>query len=265
MIEKVLDTLYSTDALIITAGAGASADSGVSTFRGDGGLWERKGKSGYSFVDLAQPHWFESDPDIAWGFYGKRYLEYKEAKPGIVYETLYSWAKDIPHFVFTSNVDKLFQRAGFKEENIFEIHGSISHIQSLKAGESSISELKGIEFSIDEKDRAVGYLPTCPDTGKIARPNICMFSDNTWDPRRSRSQEILYEDFLAKHYKKILILEIGAGKIIPTVRWESERLARSNGATLIRVNTVDHDIPKDISGISVSKTASSFFREVGRP
>ena len=72
------------DALMITAGAGMGVDSGLPDFRGNEGFWNAYPpfrERNLSFVDLANPTWFESDPRQAWGFYGHRQLLYRETQP----------------------------------------------------------------------------------------------------------------------------------------------------------------------------------------
>lgn len=91
-------------------------------------------KLGLSFVELANPKWFHSNPRLAWGFYGHRYNTYSEAKPHQGFDILRVWQaeKKTPGFVFTSNVDGHFQRAGFDESRIVECHGSLHYAQCNK-------------------------------------------------------------------------------------------------------------------------------------
>jgi len=118
------------DALLVTAGAGMGVDSGLPDFRGDAGFWKAYpayAHLGLSFVDLANPRWFEHDAHLAWGFYGHRLNLYRATKPHAGFGVLRRWAAERPAgaFVFTSNVDDQFQRAGFDPERIVECHGTI--------------------------------------------------------------------------------------------------------------------------------------------
>ena len=103
--------------MIVTAGAGMGVDSGLPDFRGAEGFWNAYPvyrKLGLNFEDLANPHWFESDPCLAWGFYGHRLALYRRTGPHAGFEILRRWADAKPQgaFVFTSNVDGQFQRCG---------------------------------------------------------------------------------------------------------------------------------------------------------
>ena len=122
--------------LLITAGAGMGVDSRLPDFRGREGFWRAYpplAKLGLSFEEIANPRWFEIDPALAWGFYGHRLELYRKTKPHDGYAILHRWAKAKGKdcFVFTSNVDGQFQKAGFPASRIVECHGSIHHLQCL--------------------------------------------------------------------------------------------------------------------------------------
>ncbi|MBL9109369.1 MAG: NAD-dependent protein deacetylase, partial [Myxococcales bacterium] len=89
-------------------------DSGLPDFRGDEGFWRAYpayGHLGLSFVDLANPRWFSTDPDLAWGFYGHRLALYRRTVPHSGFARLREIASRLRHgaFVLTSNVDGQFQ------------------------------------------------------------------------------------------------------------------------------------------------------------
>src|SRR5580700_1190478 len=122
--------IFDADALLIGAGAGMGVDSGLPDFRGNEGFWNaypafRRQK--LSFVELANPAWFDADSGRAWGFYGHRLNLYRATQPHDGFQRLLAWgrSKRRGYFVFTSNVDGQFQRAGFDADRIVECHGSI--------------------------------------------------------------------------------------------------------------------------------------------
>lgn len=133
-VEAAARAIADAEALVITAGAGMGVDSGLPDFRGDEGFWQAYppfARLGLSFVDLANPVWFERDPTLAWGFYGHRLHLYRATLPHPGFELLRRWgaARRFGSFVFTSNVDGQFQRAAFADERVLECHGSIHHLQ----------------------------------------------------------------------------------------------------------------------------------------
>jgi NAD-dependent SIR2 family protein deacetylase len=263
-IEEARDRISESDAIIITAGAGMGVDSGLPDFRGDSGFWKAYpmiSKLGISFSDMANPRWFETNPRLAWAFYGHRYNLYRDTHPHDGFRLLKQVAEQKPngYFVFTSNVDGQFQAAGFKEDKIEEVHGSIRRLQCTRPCSSAIWEAEDLQIDIDEERFEAGDpLPKCPNCGALARPNILMFGDWTWLSERSDEQRhrfIHYLNDLKSKKAKPVIIEIGAGKAVSTVRMQSERLAREFDASLIRINPRDYQIPGSIKGIEISAGA----------
>ena len=247
------------DALLITAGAGMGVDSGLPDFRGDRGFWKAYPpfeRLGVSFIDMANPGWFSRDPELAWGFYGHRLGLYRETKPHRGFGILQRWAQGLEYgsFVFTSNVDGHFQLAGFDRERVIECHGSISHLQCSQPCSNRIWSADAFEIDVDEDTfRAASELPECPDCGAIARPNVLMFGDWHWIPQRTAEQERRFSEWLARAAgPKLVIVEMGAGSAVPTVRMTSERVASRSGATLIRINPREPQVPHGHIGIEAN-------------
>src|SRR5580698_4818950 len=82
----------SADALLIGAGAGMGVDSGLPDFRGPEGFWKAYPPfQGRRFSELSTPHWFQTDPPLAWGFFGHRLNLYRAAIPHDGFHILRSW------------------------------------------------------------------------------------------------------------------------------------------------------------------------------
>lgn len=253
-IEKAKEAIKEADVILITAGAGMSVDSGLPDFRGKEGFWRAypyAKKLGVSFEELANPKWFIQNPEIAWAFYGHRYLMYKNTQPHEGYKLLLNLAKSKKgYYVYTSNVDGHFEKSGF--ENIVEIHGSINHLQCIHPCTDEIWEAKDLDIKIDMENFRALTTPRCKNCGAVARPNILMFGDFSWIPDRTEYQEYrfnLWLDRIENFGYKMVVIEIGAGKAIPTIRWFSENISSKYDATFIRINPVDYEVPskKDIS------------------
>src|ERR1043166_5468359 len=125
-IDAAVRTTADADALLIGAGAGMGVDSGLPDFRGDEGFWRAYPpykKLGLAFEDLANPRWFDDDPSLAWGFYGHRLNLYRKTNPHEGFHVLrrLSASKERGAFVFTSNVDGQFVKAGFDPALIAEV------------------------------------------------------------------------------------------------------------------------------------------------
>lgn len=92
-------------------------DSGLPDFRGPEGFWRAYPPFkmlGLKFQEVSNPAWFETDPEMAWGFFGHRYHLYNGTAPHRGFQTLLNLAQSRKdgYFVFTSNVDGHFQKAG---------------------------------------------------------------------------------------------------------------------------------------------------------
>jgi len=250
-IKKARERINQADAIMITAGAGMGVDSGLPDFRGIEGFWRaypRIKDLGLSFEEIANPKWFLQDPPLAWAFYGHRLNLYRHTIPHSGFTKLRTLVeKKETYFIFTSNVDGQFQKAGFDPNRIVEVHGSIHHLQCSKNCTPKIYNAPDEAIMIDEKTfRAKEPLPSCPACGAIARPNIMMFTDYNFNPKRTDIQSNRLQHFIdriTQEKKKLVILEFGAGEAIPTVRLFGEHLSRIADATLIRVNPREYHAP----------------------
>lgn len=240
-IKKAADIIKKSKYLLITAGAGMGVDSGLPDFRGDEGFWRAypiARKLGLNFKALANPTWFDINPKLAWGFYGHRLNLYRNTSPHRGFYILKNLPQD--KFVFTSNVDGQFQKAGFLENQIVEIHGSIHYLQCTEPCSDDIWE-NNEEIMVDiEKFEAKNFL-YCKHCGKIARPNILMFGDFKFVDNRVDKQVSRFNYWLSQIDDDLVIIEIGAGKAVPTVRNMSERIRDLFGAKLIRINPKESD------------------------
>lgn len=111
----------STDRVFILAGAGISAESGIPTFRGVGGLWRN-----YRIEEVASPHAWHRDPRLVWEFYSVRRRVASAAQPNPAHFAL-AKLEDALHgrlFVCTQNVDRLHELAGSR--NVVHMHGELS-------------------------------------------------------------------------------------------------------------------------------------------
>ena len=195
ILDQAAAVIAAADAMLIGAGAGMGVDSGLPDFRGPQGFWRAYPpyeRLGLNFVALANPRWFADDPELAWGFYGHRMGLYRRTEPHGGFAILRRWVDQMPRggFVYTSNVDGHFQRAGFDPDRILEVHGAIDGMQCLGDCGIGIFPSEPYEVAIDlETMRAIAPLPACPKCGGRTRPNILMFGDRGWSSSRADAQE----------------------------------------------------------------------------
>lgn len=248
MYEQAASIIREAEVFIITAGAGMGVDSGLPDFRGEHGFWNAYpayARLGLSFAQCADPMHFFSNPHFAWGFYGHRTNLYRETIPHAGFHIIRKWIErnGADYFVVTSNIDGQFQKAGYGEERMYEVHGSIHWLQCQARCTNGIWPNNEC-FVIDEATmKARDPLPLCPNCGRVCRPNILMFDDYSWLQDRMQLQKTAFDKFLKQHAnRRIAVIEMGAGEAIPTIRVISERIGQKKGATVIRINPREPEI-----------------------
>jgi NAD-dependent SIR2 family protein deacetylase len=260
LLDEAAAAVAAAHALIITAGAGMGVDSGLPDFRGNQGFWNAYppyAKLGLSFAQMANPRWFHADPEMAWGFYGHRLGLYRRTVPHAGFGVLRAWAERAPggHFVFTSNVDGQFQRAGFDAERVVECHGAIDHAQCIASCGVGIYPADRYQVEVDPGSfRASRPLPACPSCGGLARPNILMFGDGGWEESRSEAQYARLRAWRAglPAGARVVVIECGAGTAVPSVRaFGEEQLSQHPGTRMVRINVREPDVTRGHIGLSM--------------
>jgi NAD-dependent SIR2 family protein deacetylase len=247
-INSAAALIAQADALIVAAGAGMGVDSGLPDFRGNEGFWTAYpalGRARLDFSSIASPPAFREDPALAWGFYGHRLALYRATVPHAGFALLRTWGDAMDHgaSVFTSNVDGQFQLAGFDPQRVMECHGSIHHLQCLRPCCGDIWSADGFVPEVDaDACRLCNAPPACPHCGGLARPNILMFGDGEWLERRAAAQEARLQAWLAGARRPVVI-ELGAGTAIPSVRRFSHSVVQQHGGRLVRINPREPQVP----------------------
>lgn len=236
-ISSILSLLMNADAVAIFAGAGMGVDSGLEQYRNNSGIWEKTINLEGTYInqmELSTHQAYLNNTSYAWKFLRERITKFNETQPHLGYYELLNFVKNKEYFIITTNVDEQFQKAGFSEDRIFEIHGSVFDMQCTIPCEQEIWPTLLHESEI----------PVCPSCRNVARPNILLFNDWYWVSMKARAQQKAYktwnEKFFLK-YKTSIALEIGAGKTINTLRNASENLVK-NIYPLIRVNPYDYEV-----------------------
>lgn len=263
--SEAAKAISQASALVITAGAGMGVDSGLPDFRGDQGFWNAYPmyeQLGLSFIQAANPEHFEDDPNFGWGFYGHRTNLYRSTVPHAGFTLLQDWIAqfELDYFVATSNVDGQFQKAGFSDNKILEVHGSIHHLQcTIPCNRDIWPNLA--EYIIDERTMRAADTPRCPHCNNVARPNILMFGDYAWLHQRTADQENNFDSFLRKNSNSsMIVIEMGAGTAIPTIRNLSEQLGRRKRTRVLRINPREPQIKAP--HLSFSSGAVSTLRQI---
>lgn len=151
------------DNVFVLPGAGISAESGIPTFRGVDGLWEK-----YRIEELATPEAFDRDPALVWRFYSWRRRVARPCQPNAAHLALAKAEKALGRrfFICTQNVDSLHEQAG--AEGVLHMHG--------KLFESRCERSSCSRPFPDENEYPAEALPHCQCGGRV-RPNLCWFGE----------------------------------------------------------------------------------------
>ena len=147
--------------LVVLTGAGISAESGISTFRDSGGLWEQ-----YRIEDVATPEGWMRDPKLVTDFYNQRRKQLLEVEPNYGHIALVELEKYFNVYVVTQNVDNLHERAGSK--NIVHLHGELTKVRSERF-DHLIYELTPDRYEVKIGDKC--------EKGFQLRPHIVWFGE----------------------------------------------------------------------------------------
>lgn len=254
-IAAAAHLLRGAKAMLVCAGAGMGVDSGLPDFRGTGGFWRAYpalGRARMAFHEIANPDVFDTDPALTWGFYGHRLRLYRGTTPHAGFAILLALAARMPDgaFVFTSNVDGQFGRAGVDAARIVECHGSIHQLQCTLPCSDAIWPADGFTPAVDpDACRLLSNPPRCPHSGALARPNILMFNDSAWIAQRTDAQFERLRHWRAA-VRDLIVVELGAGVDIPSVR----RMSQAQGAPIVRINPRAPQLDGH-SGVAISLTA----------
>jgi NAD-dependent deacetylase len=211
-IERAAELLRSSERVAVLTGAGVSAESGLATFRGAGGLWE-----GHRVEEVATPFAFQRDPALVWRFYHMRREALSRAAPNPGHLALVELErrKGALNFVLiTQNVDGLHTAAGSSQ--VWELHGNLRRVRC--TGCTAVND-RGLEILPD--------LPRCLDCGSLLRPDIVWFHEalpmEVWNRAEQAARECS------------CLIVAGTSAIVYPAAGLIE-LAAASGASVIEVN-----------------------------
>ena len=200
------------DSIAVLTGAGISAESGVPTFRGPGGLWRT-----YRPEDLATPQAFRRDPRLVWEWYDWRRGLIAACRPNAAHRVLAEMERRVEAFtLITQNVDGLHQRAGSRR--VVELHGSIWRLRcTLECGPAWE----------DHRVPLDPLPPVCPRCGAPARPDVVWFGESL--------PEAALEAALVAVERCRLMLVIGTSALVQPAA-SLPLLALERGAHVVEIN-----------------------------
>lgn len=210
LLEEIVEKIRQAKQVCVLTGAGISAESGVPTFRGQGGLWRNKDP-----MKLASIQGFLENPKEVWEFYNWRRdiiskVTYNKAHEAIAQLE----GKKEKFLLITQNVDGLHTLAGSKK--LLEIHGNIWWVKC-----------HSCSFTYEDRTPNLGELPKCPKCGGLLRPGVVFFG------------EPLDRDVLKQCYNYLrntdLMLIVGTSSVVEPAA-SFGLIAKQNGAILVEIN-----------------------------
>jgi NAD-dependent deacetylase len=211
-LERAARIVRGAKRIAVLTGAGISAESGLGTFRGAGGLWE-----GHRVEDVATPSAFQRDPSLVWRFYHMRRAALARVQPNPGHHALVALERRLAGDAFTlvtQNVDGLHQQAGSR--NVLEIHGALRYVRCT-----------GCQIVTDRGTEALADMPVCDTCGQLLRPNVVWF------------EEALPEDVWKKAGDAVArsdcFLVVGTSAVVYPAAGLID-LARMEGAAVVEVN-----------------------------
>lgn len=173
--KGTLETIRNAQKIIFLTGAGISNESGIPTFRGEGGLWKN-----FRAEDLATPEAFQNNPELVWEWYDWRRGICKNAEPNLGHITIAKWQKKSKGiFLITQNVDGLHPRSG--SEPIIELHGNIFRARCTNCS---------TKFHLEQDGLNHDGLKYCQNCESLLRPDIVWFGEEYDQSLLTKSWEL---------------------------------------------------------------------------
>ncbi len=235
--EEVAGLLRQAKYAIALTGAGISADAGIPTFRGPGGLWEK-----YKPEELATPEAFARDPLLVWRWYAWRIRMVLRASPTVSHMVLAKLEeRGMLKAVITQNVDGLHQRAGSR--NVIELHGNILRARCTSCG---------YKWVLDKPPEDRDLPLKCPRCGSLARPDVVWFGEPLPAEALHRAiQEAARSD---------LVLVVGTSGVVEPAA-SIPLIAYERGARIVNIN-LEPNRYSPIAVVNYYGKAADFFAEL---
>ena len=232
MLRKAAEILRDAKHAVVLTGAGISAESGIPTFRGKDGLWNR-----YRPEELATPEAFARNPKLVWEWYAWRISIIFSAKPSGAHKAIARMEDDgLIKAVITQNVDDLHERAGSRK--VLHLHGEIARV---------ICSNRRCDYAIRiKKPPNVDPLPECPECGSLLRPGVVWFGE-------ALPADVLRETMeLCENSDVILV--VGTSAVVQPAA-SLPLIVKRNGGVIIEINP--DETPLTPFSLSIRRPASA--------
>jgi len=199
----------------VLTGAGVSADSGVPTFRGAEGVWEK-----YDYRKLATPAGFRDDPCLVWEWYQMRQRGIERSRPNPAHAVIVEMERHFDSFaVITQNIDGLHRRAG--NRHVIELHGNIWRMRCTRDG------------AVVDIDAPVEDIPPMCRCGGMMRPDVVWFGEQL-------PSDAIEQATKAAHESEVMFVIGTSAVVYPAAALPA--LTKSSGGAVIEFNLEPTDV-----------------------
>jgi NAD-dependent deacetylase len=199
-LDKIAELLGKSQRVLFITGAGISADSGLPTYRGVGGLYnDESTEEGLPIEQALSGEVFAVRPDITWKYLAQIERTCRGAQPNAAHLAIATLQRLIPHVtVFTQNVDGLHRKAA--SNNLIEIHGNLQELICTECDfQETVTDLSGHEMP-----------PHCPVCSSVLRPRVVLFGEALPEAAMARFMDAMEEGF-------DLVFTIGTSGVFPYI------------------------------------------------
>lgn len=226
--DEVVELFGAASRILFITGAGISADSGLPTYRGVGGLYhERLTDDGLTIEAALSGAMMQQRPDIAWRYIAEIEANCRGAQPNIAHVVIAALERERRVCVLTQNVDGLHHQAGSR--NLIEIHGTIHRLRCMECAHGrSVPDYAGMAIP-----------PLCPKCAGVMRPDVVLFGE-TLDERDLMRLEAVLSAGLD------LVVSIGTTSVFPYIAGPVWWAARA-GVPTIEINPGDTEVSHIVS------------------
>lgn len=222
-IQHVADTLRKCQSVLFITGAGISADSGLPTYRGVGGMYEvDTTEDGYPIEEILSGYMLKENPALTW----KYLMQIGDACRGATFNRAHAIIAEVErHFervwVLTQNVDGFHRAAG--STNVIDMHGDMHELVCTNCGLRRPAD-PNVEVTLP---------PMCPDCGGIVRPDVVLFGELLPTDKAERLTHEVKTGFDA-------VFSIGTSSLFPYILWPVQA-AHDRGNFTVEINPTDTD------------------------
>ena len=215
--ERIIQDLRASHRVLFVTGAGISADSGLPTYRGVGGLYnDESTDEGLAIEDALSGTCLMTRPEITWKYLSQIEINCHRVQPNAAHQAIAALEKQREVVVLTQNIDGLHIKAG--SSDVIEIHGTLERRFCMSCGESA-----------NPADRSVP--PRCARCGGIVRPQVVLFG------------EMLPESALDRLYAEMqrgfdMVFVVGTSAVFPYIAEPVLRAAQA-GIPTVEINPAE--------------------------